>query len=83
MADATERRDSFQESLCQIEVIRAELHRQSGGRYDSATVSRLLNLSQELDRLVVAVTRELSQPVNQAEPPTGGRLLKLERGRPQ
>lgn len=84
MAGAAEPGDSIQERLRQIEAIRAELHQQAGGRYDPATVSRLLNLSQALDRLVVEVTRHLTgQVAQEEESTTASRPQKHERGRPQ
>lgn len=50
-------RQSEKDSLSQIEELRAELHRRMGGRYDSQQMARLVGISQELDKLVVEVTR--------------------------
>ncbi|MFZ5827197.1 MAG: Spo0E family sporulation regulatory protein-aspartic acid phosphatase [Bacillota bacterium] len=44
--------------LAQIEELRAELHRRMGGHYDPRQMARLVGISQELDKLVVEVTRQ-------------------------
>lgn len=46
------------DALQQIEELRRELHRRLGGCYDPARVAELASISQEFDRLVVAVTRQ-------------------------
>ncbi|MFZ5813766.1 MAG: aspartyl-phosphate phosphatase Spo0E family protein [Bacillota bacterium] len=49
--------DREKERLRQIEELRSELHRQMGGGYDPVRLAQLVETSQELDRLVVEVTR--------------------------
>lgn len=48
---------SEQDQLRQIEELRLELHRRLGGQYAPERVAQLVEISQQLDRLVVEVTR--------------------------
>jgi hypothetical protein len=49
---------SERDRLRQIEELRSEMHRRMGGRYDPGRLSQLVHISQELDKLVVEVTRD-------------------------
>lgn len=49
---------SEQDRLRQIEELRLEIHRRMGGRYDPVQLANLVTISQELDKLVVEVTRQ-------------------------
>jgi hypothetical protein len=44
--------------LMQIEELRRQLHERMGAQYDPARLQTLVPISQELDRLVVQVSRE-------------------------
>lgn len=46
-----------EEQMRRIEALRSTLHRQMGGHYDPVRVAQLVPISQELDKLVVEVTR--------------------------
>lgn len=55
---AEQERARDKDRLLQIEELRAKLHRRMGGRYDAAEMAKLVDISQELDKLVVEVTRQ-------------------------
>lgn len=58
MTSGSERESREKDCMRQIEELRTELHRRMGGRYEPDRVGQLVTISQELDKLVVEVTRQ-------------------------
>lgn len=70
-----------QDRLRQIDTLRSTLHRQMGGQYDPVRLAQLVPISQELDRLVVEVTRRQWSGPSSALPQSVGKREERPTGR--